>query len=83
MTFVNEEFLTALPALRLAFTYFTPREKHHMAVTLLESLGLRDLQPLKALQVTASQAAEVLAFETRLFSEIARYGLRGGKDEQR
>src|SRR5439155_5379297 len=35
----SEDFLAALPALRLAFTYFTPREKHHMALTLRAALG--------------------------------------------
>ena len=80
-TFVNDEFLAALPALRLAFTFFTPREKHHMGMTLLESLGLRDLQPLASLEVTPQQAAEALRFESRVFAEAARYGLRGGAHE--
>ena len=30
--YADEHFLTALPALRLAFTYFTPREKHYLAL---------------------------------------------------
>src|SRR5262249_50857044 len=36
----DEDFLSALPALRLAFTSFTPREKHHLARSLREGLGL-------------------------------------------
>src|SRR5690606_39874273 len=35
------QFQQALPALRLAFTYFTPREKHYLATTLLQALGLK------------------------------------------
>jgi hypothetical protein len=30
----DDQLLAALPALRLAFTWFTPREKHHLAATL-------------------------------------------------
>lgn len=74
--YADEQFLEALPALRLAFSFFTPREKHHLARTLLESLGLLDATPLPALQVTAEQAALALAFEARLFEMAARYGVR-------
>jgi hypothetical protein len=37
MAYDDESFLEALPALRLAFSYFTPREKHYMVQTLLQS----------------------------------------------
>ncbi len=32
----DAQFLRALPAMRLAFTFFTPREKHHLVLTLRE-----------------------------------------------
>ena len=41
MEYSAEEFQQTLPALRLAFTYFTPREKHYMLTTLFEALGLK------------------------------------------
>ncbi len=72
----DEEFLTALPALRLAFTYFTPREKHHLALTLRESLGLADEPERAALDVDAATAARALAFESKLFAALEKYGLR-------
>jgi hypothetical protein len=49
LEFGAEEFQQALPSLRLAFTYFTPREKHYMLTTLFESLGLRGVKPLSAI----------------------------------
>jgi hypothetical protein len=85
--FVDEQFLTALPSLRLAFTYFTPREKHHMAASLLEALGLSGKDsgagaaPLAALEVRPEDAARALAFEGRLFAAMAAFGLRGANEE--
>ena len=77
--FAAEAFLEALPSLRLAFTYFTPREKHHMALTLLQALGINpDEPPMAALEVSAEAAARALAFEARLFRAAERFGVRGG-----
>jgi hypothetical protein len=78
LAFDDEQFLVALPALRLAFTYFTPREKDHLARTLLAATGQPDATPLPELAVTAEDAARALAFESRLFRELDRHGLRGG-----
>lgn len=77
----DEEFLTALPALRLAFTFFTPREKHHLAKTLVRILGLKADERLATLEVPAAVAARVLAFEGRLFQTLERYGIRTGSNE--
>jgi hypothetical protein len=76
--YTDEEFLTAVPALRLAFTFFTPREKHHLALTLLEALDLKEVQPLTMLEYGPEVAARALAFEARLFAAMERYGVRGG-----
>jgi hypothetical protein len=73
----DDDFLVALPALRLAFTYFTPREKHHLALTLREGLGLTKEPELAALTVNVETAARALAFETRLFEALDKYGVRG------
>lgn len=76
----DESFLEALPALRLAFSYFTPREKHHMTRTLLRSLEPDGQdKPLVDLEVSVEEAAAVMAFEAKLFQVVRRYGLRGGQ----
>jgi hypothetical protein len=79
IAFADEDFLTALPSLRLAFTFFTPREKHYMATSLLEALGINpDAQAaITALEVRPEEAARALAFEGRLFAALVKYGLRG------
>ncbi|RCS49468.1 hypothetical protein DTL42_13165 [Bremerella cremea] len=75
LEFGSDDFQAALPSLRLAFTYFTPREKHHMLTTLFESLGLKDVRPLDKLTVNAAVAAEALAMEERIFEALQHYGL--------
>jgi len=75
LEFGADDFQAALPSLRLAFTYFTPREKHYMLTTLFESLGLRQVRPLAALRVDETTAAEALAVEERIFETLAKYGL--------
>jgi hypothetical protein len=75
----DDEFLEAIPALRLAFTYFTPREKRYLSLTLLKLAGDAPAEPLAPLLVDTDTAARALAFETRLFETAGRYGLRGAK----
>jgi hypothetical protein len=70
--FDDERFLEALPALRLAFSYFTPREKHHMALTLMEG----EKQLLPDLVVNVEVAARALQIENRVFEALEKYGLR-------
>lgn len=78
----DDEFLQALPAMRLAFTYFTPREKHHLALTLREALGLTPRTEVAALQVDVATVARALALEGRLFTLAEKVGLRGGGHER-
>ena len=73
----DASFLAALPALRLAFSFFTPREKHYLARTLLDQTT-PDAAPLPDLQVPVEVAARVLDFDSRLYAALKRYGLRGG-----
>lgn len=73
-----DEFVAALPSFRLAFTYFTPREKHHLLTTLFKALGLGPAQPLARLEVDPQAAAAALAAESRVFGIVNRFGLRGG-----
>ncbi len=75
LRFGADEFQTALPSLRLAFTSFTPREKHHMLSTLFDSLGMKGATPPSLLPADESTAAEALAIEERLFEAVQKYGL--------
>ena len=72
-----DQFLAALPALRLAFTFFTPREKHRLALTLRDLLGLADAPETAALAVSAETAMRALMLEDRLTTLTKTYGLRG------
>ncbi|HEY6727385.1 MAG TPA: DUF5682 family protein [Polyangiaceae bacterium] len=72
-----EDFVSALPSLRLAFTFFTPREKHHLLSTLWGSLGMTQRDPVRALAVSPEVAARALVFEERVFETLQRYGLEG------
>lgn len=74
------DFHDALPSLRLAFTYFTPREKHYLLSTLFTSLGLKTDHRLASIAVDHSTAALALQVEERIYETMARYGL-GGRDE--
>lgn len=72
----QDEFLHALPAVRLAFTSFTPREKHHVGVTLRTAMGLVAEEELAALTVDVATAARALELEERLFAAAVQYGVR-------
>jgi hypothetical protein len=81
----EDEFLEAVPSLRLAFTFFTPREKYYLSTRLLEmnpsddpshTTGSRN--PPEGLIVSAEQALLTLQFENRLYETYAKYGLKGG-----
>ncbi len=80
MEFSGEGFQHALPALRLAFTYFTPREKHYMLSTLFEALGIKEIKTLPRLQVAPEVAAQAMALEEMIFTEIEQYRL--GPDDE-
>ena len=76
-----DEFMEALPSLRLAFSYFAPREKHHMARTLLAQFGITTpMEDLTAI-VDIESTVGALRFEEELFSRLRLYGLRGGTHE--
>jgi hypothetical protein len=77
VSFADEEFQAALPSLRLAFTYFTPREKHHMGLTLLEALGVKERKSLVKLDASPEVMTRAMALESRLLEAMKRYGLRG------
>jgi hypothetical protein len=74
----EDGFLAALPALRLAFMYFTAREKLNVAQTLFggeDPTGTAEPVPLS---VSTAAAAGAMAFERQLAHLAARYGVRIG-----
>jgi hypothetical protein len=77
----DDEFLEALPSLRLAFAYFTSREKQNIAKTLIQSTdpGALTSSDLLTLPMGIEVAAQAIAFESQLFQLVDRYGIRGGK----
>jgi Family of unknown function (DUF5682) len=80
LAYEDNEFLEALPSLRLAFGYFTPREKHLMAKNLLQSTG-SDVatSELLTLPVRVEDAMQAIELEYRLFTLVDRYGFRGNQ----
>jgi Family of unknown function (DUF5682) len=80
LAYEDHEFLVALPSLRLAFGYFTPREKHLMAKNLLQSTGDINVatSELLKLPVSVEDTMQAIELESRLFSLVDRYGFRHG-----
>ncbi|MCU0495150.1 MAG: hypothetical protein MUD01_26485, partial [Chloroflexaceae bacterium] len=60
-----------------AFSFFTPREKHYIAQTLLGETNA-DAQPMQQLEVDVAVAARAMALEARLITTLKRFGIRGG-----
>lgn len=75
LEFDGEGFQAALPSLRLAFTAFTPREKHYLLLTLFESLGLAKSEVPSLPSANTETAAEALGIEERIGELISNYGL--------
>jgi hypothetical protein len=76
LAYPDDDFLLALPALRLAFSFFPPREKHHLIHKLLDARG--DLgKPLAALAVDPLVAARAAALERSTLKLLDALGARG------
>jgi hypothetical protein len=75
----DDSFLAALPSLRLAFMYFTAREKANLARTLFAGDGGSAEEPVP-LAVSTHAAAHAMAFERLLAHTASQYGvaLEGG-----
>jgi hypothetical protein len=74
----DDSFLAALPSLRLAFMYFTGREKLYLAHSLFGGESTEeaaDSDPVP-LAVSTAEAAEAMAFENMLFDLARQYGVR-------
>ncbi|ANZ39564.1 hypothetical protein BBK82_29455 [Lentzea guizhouensis] len=72
----EEEFLVALPALRLAFSYFPPRERETIAATVLAHRGVAgDARSLTRLDTDPVVVAEAMAIEQRVDALLVKGGL--------
>ncbi|EMJ90517.1 hypothetical protein LEP1GSC198_1089 [Leptospira kirschneri str. JB] len=70
----HSEFLEALPALRMAFTFFTPREKHKIGQNLFEIIQ-PSLDKLSDHE-NPETILRAIEFEKILFETASRYGIR-------
>jgi hypothetical protein len=75
--FTRDEFLIALPALRLAFTYFPPAERERLALMLLERHGAAGAgaHTLVELPASVEEIARGLALDDEVSRLRARHGL--------
>lgn len=73
--FSPDDFLAALPALRLAFTFFPPREKFDLA-GLLFGNTTDAILVTRRLSASPHSVAATVAFESRLLATLRRYGIR-------
>ncbi|MEV6719194.1 DUF5682 family protein [Lentzea sp. NPDC051208] len=72
----EEEFLVALPALRLAFSYFPPRERETIAATVLAHRGVEgSAKGVTRLTVDPITVAEAMAIEKRVDALLVKGGL--------
>lgn len=79
--FGDDDFLVALPALRLAFSWFPPREREMVALGLLERRGLRaSASSFLRLAVDPAVLARAKAVEARVDDLLAREALLAPED---
>lgn len=69
----DDGFLTALPSLRLAFMYFTAREKVYLARSLFTADAKPEAEPAP-LAVSTAEAVQAMAFEKSLLALATQYG---------
>jgi hypothetical protein len=74
MTWNDDSFMTALPSLRLAFMWFTAREKVYLAKGLFANDAPPEAEPVP-LAVSTAEAAEAMAFELGLLELAKNYGI--------
>lgn len=74
--FEGHDFLVALPALRLAFSFFPPREREHVAQRIVALHGAgTSARSLLRVEVAADVVARGLAVEEAVSRRAERYGL--------
>lgn len=79
MAYDDEQFLEAVPSMRQAFAYFSPREKHEIASAILQSTTgstSSSFQILAPLSVDIRVAARALHIEARAKRAGREFGIR-------
>jgi hypothetical protein len=77
----EDDFLVALPSLRLAFSWFPPREREGIARHLLDRRGVRgSAQSLLRLAADPEELARARAVEARVDDLLAREALLAPRD---
>lgn len=77
----EDDFLVALPSLRLAFSWFPPREREAIAARLLDRRGVRgSAQSLLRLAGDPQELARARAVEARVDDLLAREALLAKRD---
>lgn len=71
----DDSFLAALPSLRLAFMFFTAREKVYLARGLFATETPANTEPAP-LAVSTAEASRAMAFEQSLFALAKQYGVQ-------
>jgi len=71
----RDDFLVALPALRLAFSWFPPREKQSIARAVMDLGALEDPREVLSLEHAPDVLAAGAALDARVEATGARFGL--------
>ena len=77
LAFSVDQFLEALPKTRLAFSAFTPRERHMLAQKILKLTQQTNSDIDLESDFDIESATQMLVLEDRIGEAIKRYGLRG------
>jgi hypothetical protein len=76
LSYSDQQFLEALPTLRLAFSHFPPREKHQIATGLFPSdTPQNDRFRLEDLTLNSEVASAAFALEAQIKKQLLYYGL--------
>lgn len=76
LAFSVDQFLEALPKTRLAFSAFTPRERHMIAQKILRLTQNANSDLDLESEFDMDSAAQMMVLEDRISATIKRYGLR-------
>lgn len=77
LSFSVDQFLEALPKTRLAFSSFSPRERHMLATKILRLTQGGNVDIDLQSDLDMESATQMLLLEERVASKLNKYGLRG------
>ncbi|MBX9567348.1 MAG: hypothetical protein K2X77_00570 [Candidatus Obscuribacterales bacterium] len=77
LSFSVDQFLEALPKTRLAFSAFSPRERHMLATKILKLTQATSSDIDLESDLDMESATQMLILEDRISANLRKYGLRG------